>query len=167
VQAALDNLDRTGVFIDAVKLWRLRPEIDRTYNNICWEHFTLADLKRQRELTAKSAGYHGTALAATGKTPPHVPTNAAASSNTPTTKYCWTHGCGVNAMGHTSAKCTHQATGHNPDATINNTMLGGNMTICRQKGEQPIYKPRGRAAAAVVAPSDPPAPVETTPPIST
>ena len=69
VQAALDNLDQTGVFIDAVKLWRLRPEADRTYDNIR-QHFTLADLKRQRALTAKSTGYHGSALAATSNNPP-------------------------------------------------------------------------------------------------
>ena len=105
VQAALDNLDRTGVFIDAVKLWHLSPEADRTYNNIR-EHFTLANLERQRKLTAKSAGYHGSALAATSNNPPHVPTNTATAGNTSTTKYCWTHGCGVNAMGHTSTECT-------------------------------------------------------------
>jgi hypothetical protein len=56
VQAALDNLDRTGVFIDAVKLWRLRPSAEHTLANIK-AHFTFADLEHQRELTAKSAGY--------------------------------------------------------------------------------------------------------------
>jgi hypothetical protein len=72
VQAALNNLNCTGVFIDAVKLWCLRPEVDCTYNKIC-EHYTLANLERQRELTAKSAGYHGTSLAATGNIPGNIP----------------------------------------------------------------------------------------------
>jgi hypothetical protein len=90
VQAALDNLDRTRVFIDAVKLWRLHPSADRTFATNMRVHFTLADLERLRELTAKSAGYHGAALA-TGNNPPHVPTNATTTSNTPSLKYCWTH----------------------------------------------------------------------------
>jgi hypothetical protein len=154
VQAALDNLDRSGVFIDAVKFWRLRPEVDRTYANIR-AHFTLADLERQRELTAKSAGYHGTALAATGNTqgPPA------------TIVYCWTHGCNVHGKGHNSADCTKRATGHNPAATYLN-MLGGNNTIRRLNNEKPIFKPRVFAAAAVATPSDPAAPVETTPPVT-
>ena len=150
VQAALDNIDRTGVFIDAVKLWRLRPSVERTFANM-QVHFNLADLERQRELTAKTAGYHGAALAIGA----HV-TNielalaagAIAPTSTPIIKYCWTHGIGTNSMGHTSAECTRRATGHAADSTIFN-MLGGNNTVRRQKNEQPIYKPRGRAAAVV------------------
>jgi hypothetical protein len=163
LQAALDNLDRTGVFIDAVKLWRLCPSAERTFANM-QVHFTLTDLEHQRESTAKLAGYHGAALA-TGHNPPHVPTNAATTSNTPTLKYCWMHDIGVSAMGHTSANCTFRATGHNPDATMYN-MMGGNNTACHQKGEQPIYKLRGHAAT-VVPPSIFPAPTDATPPIAT
>jgi hypothetical protein len=44
VQAALDTLNCTGVFIDAVKLWRLRPSAERTLANMR-AHFTLADLE--------------------------------------------------------------------------------------------------------------------------
>ena len=81
IQSALDNLDRTGVFIDAVKLWRLRPEADHTYNNI-QEHFTVANLERQRELTAKSASYHGAALVANSNVLNVTP----ASNTVPTTQ---------------------------------------------------------------------------------
>ena len=151
VQAALDNLDRTGVFIDAVKLWRLRPSAERTLANMK-AHFTLADLERQRELTAKSAGYHGAALA----TAPNV----TAPVTTPTLKYCWTHGFGVNSLGHHSQDCTRQAPGHRTEATMFD-MLGGNNTARRKRNERAVYKPRDFTAAVAPAPF-PPAPVAAT-----
>ena len=161
VQAALNQLERSGVFTDAVKFWRIRPEAERTFANIK-AHFKLADLERQRELTSKSAGYHGAALA---HGTPKAESGALTASSTSTTsstapniKYCWTHGINANgATGHTSAECTRRATGHNLDATIFN-MLGGNNMSRRQRGEQAIYKPRGKALAAV-----PPAPAANAP----
>ena len=161
VQAALDNLERTGVFTDAIKLWRHRPSAERTYENM-QEHFNLADLERQRELTAKSAGYHGASLATAGTPIPHGDSALAASTTTtggtPSTvpKYCWTHGCGSFTLGHNSADCTRRATGHMPDATFLN-MLGGNNTIRRKNGEKPVYKPKERAAAVVPPHATPPA----------
>jgi hypothetical protein len=166
VQAALDNLERTGVFTDAIKLWRHRPSEERTYDNM-QEHFNLADLERQRELTAKSAGYHGASFV-TGTPVPTGHAALATESSTPSAlpKYCWTHGCGTFTLGHSSSDCTRRSKGHMPDATFLN-MLGGNNTIRRLNGEQPIYKPPKPRAAAVVPPtSAPPAPVATTPPVA-
>jgi hypothetical protein len=152
VQSALDNLDRTGVFVDAVKLWRLRPSAERNLANMK-KHFNLANLERKRELTAKAAGYHGAALA----TAPAVDkalaavTSTAATTAPPTLRYCWTHG--TAAMGHTSANCTKRAAGHVAEATAFN-MMGGNNTIRRRRNEQSVFQGPATTdhAAAVVPP---------------
>ena len=160
-QAALKNLDCTGVFVDAVNIFCLRPLAERTFNNI-WEHFNLANRKRMRALTAKSAGYHGAELASANET--KVPTTntgaalAAMTSNTASTLN------GLMVLVSTTWGTTVPTLRALPPGTTPKLhMLGGNNTHHRQKGKQPIYKPRGRAAAAVVPPSDPPAPVDAAP----
>jgi hypothetical protein len=156
VRKTLLNIEHTGVFSDAIRDWRKRPDAEWTWVNFKHD-FALADRERQRQLTSESAGYHGahaaiqaatdaatiaaatataaaaTALAAVTAPPPPAPTRASREYY-----YCWTHGLGLNRA-HTSATCSAPAEGHRREAIMGN-MLGGNNTMLRRRGETSVYR---------------------------
>jgi hypothetical protein len=150
VRAALQNLENTGVFTDAIRDWRKIPLAERTMGNLK-TFFTLADNERKRALTTRSAGYHQAATVSIA--PTTVPDNnniALAAAPTPMVKietkifYCWSHGLGPNKE-HTSATCNAKQRGHRDTATIYN-MLGGCNYIRRRRGEVAVYvRPRPNA----------------------
>jgi hypothetical protein len=149
VRAGIANLESSGVFGDAIRDWRKRPEIEHTMTNFNAD-FKLADAERQRQLTTKSAGYHHVAARAT-RTADNNTVSTPINTDTPTALYyCWTHGAGPNS-GQTSQLCNMPAPGHRHEASITN-MLGGNNIIHQRRGEVQVFVPVHRAAA-------PPAPV--------
>ena len=140
VRAAIQNLEKTGLFLETLRDWRRRTPAQQSLANLRLD-FTEADRERQRTTTAVSAGYHSASLAASQQLP--APHTAAAATNTqqqttPTYHYCWSHGYGPNAN-HRSDNCTFPQPGHRSEATFFN-MLGGCNIIHRKRNEAIVYK---------------------------
>lgn len=150
IRAMISNLEKTGVFTDALRDWRKRPIEDGTMANFLSD-FREAERERIRlSTTIKGAGYHHNASMAS-KTAPQM---AATTTQNPnprgnTLHYCWTHGLGTNSS-HESSTCKTPAEGHRAEATVFN-MLGGNNTIHRQRGEKTILPARKEKALASTA----------------
>jgi len=142
VRTLLKLLEDTGLFADAVRDWRKRPNDEWTLEHFK-EDFTKANVERVRQLTAQTAGYHG-ANSATAKVPPTIVAGTGTDATTASTVttgttpgsvrigdlymyYCWSHGLGLN-RGHTSCTCKRKKEGHQDDATADN-MKGGNNRI--------------------------------------
>ena len=128
------NLEKSGVFTEALREWRKRPTIEKTMANF-HTHFDSANKERLRSITANDAGYGGAANQI--KLPDKISITGTTKNNT--LHYCWSHGAGPNAN-HTSKSCSRPCPGHNKEATIFN-MMGGCNRIHRRKGERAIYKP--------------------------
>jgi hypothetical protein len=155
VRSGLRNVERTGMFVDAIRDWRKRPVAEKTIINFRTD-FAKADEERNRQMTAQNAGYHTAAVLVEVIAPEAM---AAAAVTTkfdaapPALYYCWSHGAGVN-KDHTGATCKFPAPGHRGDATVFN-MLGGCNIIHRRRNEKPIYKkperstPKGQAGEDV------------------
>jgi hypothetical protein len=139
VRSAVQNLENSGVFIDAIKDWRKRPEAEHTFA-LLKEHFNTADRERLRLLTSSSAGYLAQALAATEIVADPAPPKPRKPM---TLHYCWSHGLGPNPT-HTSATCRRQITGHRTDSVLTN-MLGGCNIIHRRRGERAVFVPTPEA----------------------
>lgn len=150
VRKTLLNIEHTGVFSDAVRDWRKRPDIEWTWLNFKAD-FTIADRERQRLLTTENAGYHGAHAAIAAATEAANAATAAVSalaavtnrappapSKQPNFYYCWSHGLGLNRA-HTSATCNSKAEGHICEAVLGN-MMGGNNNIMRRRGETAVYR---------------------------
>lgn len=136
VRCAIQNLETSGVFIDALRDWRKLPDADHTLGQLK-QHFNTADRERLRQLTASAAGFQAQALAAQA---------LAATAPAPvqprkqqTLHYCWSHGLGPNPS-HTSATCRRQIPGHRVDSVLTN-MFGGCNLIHRRRGEiaSPVF----------------------------
>ena len=142
IRAGELNLEKSGVFIDALKDWRKKATADRTWVNFK-SHFNEADKERLRQLTTHGAGY--LAKGEEAEKPPiqQAPETTPTKSSTkdysagPSLYYCWSHGLGPNPN-HTSATCRRQAAGHRTDATATN-MMGGCNHIHRRRGEQAVF----------------------------
>jgi hypothetical protein len=147
VRIAIQMVERSGVFGDAIKDWRKKANAEKTLANF-FTDFRAADLERSRTATTRSAGYHNRAAAAT--TTPAVAPTAAGRSTIPTLAYCWLHGAGNNPE-HTSATCKTPTVGHRCEATWDN-MLGGNNLIRRKRHEKATYVPPARKPADTPAP---------------
>ena len=137
VRAAIQNLDKTGVFIDAIKDWRKLPIAQHTITQMK-THFNQADKERQRQVTSRDAGFAGAALRSPatdrnhqGSPPPPPPPPL------PGLYYCWSHGLGPNSS-HTSVNCRSKQPGHKSESTADN-MLGGCNKIHRRTGEAQVY----------------------------
>jgi hypothetical protein len=148
VRKTLSMFEKSGVFADAIRDWRKRPDPEWTWSNLKTD-FARANRERVRLLTSDSAGYHGANSAA--QTATAAATAAAAKANSaaataPSTStaaptgfhYCWSHGLGKNPD-HTSATCEKPAAGHCLDATLSN-MKGGNNNISRGRNERPVFR---------------------------
>lgn len=150
IRAAEAQLRTAGLF---------SKEIDRFYDEErdeqTWDNFK-ATINKANNLRLEAMerdqainpppNYHSANQAADTSTPGSTTTetlcqtcnNANQNQQTsPGLYYCWTHGLGRNPN-HTSKTCTNRAINHQENATVGN-MLGGNNTIRRQRGEQPIY----------------------------
>lgn len=139
VRSALENLENTGLFTDAILRWRLRPEVEHTLANLKTA-FNRADKERKRLMTSKSAGFHGSANSVSSKSTPSSSSSITSNSTTgniASLYYCWSHGIGPNNA-HTSETCKFPAPGHRKEATIYN-MLGGCNIAHRRKGEVAVY----------------------------
>jgi hypothetical protein len=146
VRAGLMNIEKTGLFSDAIRDWRKRPDAEKTLINFT-KDFRLADAERHRQLTTKTAGYHHQAAATTSNLIPVALAAMVPSSNSAPGQlfYCWTHGAGPNPD-HTSSTCKFPQGGHRCEATIVN-MLGGNNIIHRKRGETQVYIPTVKQAS--------------------
>jgi hypothetical protein len=124
IRSALANLEKSGVFTDALKDWRKRTLATQTWDNLLAD-FAAADKERQRHLTTATSGYANAAIlaAATEALNKALATKATQQQQPPTMAYCWSHGLGSNPD-HSSATCTNRQPGHNPKATVAN-MMGG------------------------------------------
>jgi hypothetical protein len=144
LRAALDNVEKSGVFGDAIKDFRKKEDADKTYDNFV-KLFTAADKERRRQLTTKAAGYHSASTVIESK---NSETALAATNAKPAgisgVYYCWTHGVGFNKE-HSSGTCQSPQPGHRCEATITN-MLGGNNYVRRQRGEKQVYNPPPKKA---------------------
>jgi hypothetical protein len=137
VRAATQNLEKTGVFSDAIKDWRKLPEEQHTIAQLK-THFNRADKERHRTLTTRDGGYAGAATYPA--TEPNQPRALAPPQGSlDRLHYCWSHGLGPNNR-HTSRNCQTKAPGHRDEATATN-MLGGCNNIHRRRGEEAIFVP--------------------------
>jgi len=162
----LNVLEKTGVFQDSVKMWRMKEEVDKTLPNF-HAFFNKEDIERRRRLSASTAGYHGANGAnstpptrpppSTSGTPPHIVSNGTQMY------YCYTHGLGMQAS-HTSATCTNKCEGHQDAATATNMMGGNNRIMVNgnrgnngpRNGRGGRRNNRDAAANAAAAPAVPP-----------
>jgi hypothetical protein len=64
VRKTLAVLEKTGVFSEAVRDWRKRPDAERTWAHLRSD-FNTANTERERSLTAANAGYHSANAAQT------------------------------------------------------------------------------------------------------
>jgi hypothetical protein len=129
--AAVANLQKSGVFTDALRDWRKRTIATQTLANLKLD-FNHANKERRRELSSKEAGYAGAGIEEKPKNPPTIQGFY----------YCWTHGLG-RFPNHTSKTCGTKAAGHQDTATLTN-MMGGNNRIQRPKGQKQVWVPPPR-----------------------
>jgi len=139
IREAVINLEKSGVFHDALKDWRRRPDAEQTMANLQAD-FNRADKERRRSMTSQDAGFANAATTVAAPPPPHHAVDKENSTPLATRGlfYCWSHGLGRNHT-HTSKTCSNKSPGHRDDATLMN-MQGGNNRIHCAKGEMPIYK---------------------------
>jgi hypothetical protein len=138
----------TGLFDVACREWRCLPDANKTMLTF-QAHFHAADQDRRLTSTSASAGYHGTANAATIVPTPTTTSSSrrqptAAATARPIRSYCWTHGHLQNPR-HTSATCKNKRSGHLDTATASNRQGGSD--------ETPTYTPRLQAATTAPPPS--------------
>lgn len=137
VRAAIANLEKTGLFSDAIRDWRKRPVVEHTII-ILRTTFTAADKEPQRLQTSAGAGYHTSAAAITKQ---HVQPTLTPANNSTQMYYCWSHGYSSN-KDHHSGNCQFPAPGHRADSTVFN-ILGGCNYIRRRRNEVGVYiKPK-------------------------
>jgi hypothetical protein len=147
--AGLLLIEKTGLFTEACRLWRMKPQATRTYA-LFQTYFYAAH--RELTKTTASAGYHSAnavkdaayeKLAAefaayksevnkkNAKSVPNTPPKPKLATDKKDMTYCWTHGFMSNTK-HTSATCKSRGTGHVDESTGDNQM-GGCATIWQPK----------------------------------
>ncbi|CAB9520179.1 hypothetical protein (Partial), partial [Seminavis robusta] len=134
VRAAIKNLTKSGVFMDAIKDWRKKTIVEQESFETLQTHFTSADKERRRILTTKEVGYANKAV----ETPITKSYMTKGSPDGVPMYYCWSHGLGPNSK-HTSNTCTKKLPGHKNEAT-SDQMFGGCCVIRRRAGEKPVYR---------------------------
>lgn len=124
IRAAINNLEASGVFTEALRKWRDRPIVEHTWDRLTAD-FNKADKERNRHLTTKHLGFANKA-----ETTP--------VRELDTMSYCWSHGLSSNKT-HTSSTCSYPQPGHQKMATVSN-MMGGCCIIKRRQGERAVYR---------------------------
>lgn len=145
VRITITNLEKSGVFTQALHEWRQRPDTEHTITNMK-SSFNQANRDRLRTLNSSTAGFAGKASTNKENTPPPqqprltAPKSGASDSHPITTHYCWSHGLifGSRRGLHNSQTCRTRAPGHREDATLTN-MLGGNNTIARKASQPAVF----------------------------
>ncbi|CAB9500905.1 hypothetical protein SEMRO_95_G049160.1 [Seminavis robusta] len=137
VRSAIKNLEKSGVFTDALKDWRKMTTAEQESFVNLESHFTAADKERRRVLTTKEMGYANKATELDNTTNRHMAAKANDTEGDPM-YYCWSHGLGPNSK-HTSATCSKKLPGHCDKANQSN-MLGGCCVIRRRDGEKAVYR---------------------------
>jgi hypothetical protein len=136
ISATLKVLEDTGVYILTTTIMRNKAQAE--WNMVDFQTlFNKAEKERARQMTAKSAGFHGANMV-TRKTPSYA---AATIGTTPTTaqliispytvigpkgkpiSYCYKHGYNFG-MKHTSVTCMSKEAGHKDGATYFDNMDG-------------------------------------------
>jgi len=155
-----------GLFELDLRDWDKKEPADQTWDNFK-THFTNANKERMKKTTAGQLQHHAfaaisapTSRAGTPTTTATLPLTSPITTDGSLTGlfYCWSHGLGNNPD-HTSRTCTHKATGHQEDATVEN-MLGGNNTIRRKRNERNKFRqlnpptPRNDAANSATSTTD-------------
>lgn len=141
VRLTIDNLEKSGVFTQALHDWRQRPDPEHTIPNMKTA-FNKANKDRLRSLNSSTAGFAGAASTNSNKEnalPPHKLSGSKPDGPSPSNPmgfhYCWTHGLFVSKDNHNSKTCRTRAPNHQENATAFN-MMGGN-NIIRRKSNQP------------------------------
>jgi hypothetical protein len=131
----LKTFRKSGVLMDAVREWELKPENDQGNVDTFYKHFTEANRFRQRNDTYLKDQLTGpTANVATKQTQnPQTPKSTGTMENRthPSLKgfaYCWTHGICT----HPGTNCKTPGSGHKPEATLKQP-LGGYMEFYTRK----------------------------------
>jgi hypothetical protein len=165
-------LEKTKVFPDDIKAWRILPAASQTWDAFK-NHFTTRNKERTRTLSTGRAGYNAlnavtaamahvdvhSAHAAVAVPPggdnrrgaagPRPPAIVDVISSAPIIKmyYCWS--CGLTPFqNHTSVTCLHKKVGHKDDATMKN-LMGGSTTF---KYVSNTMRNNNRAGHAVAPP---------------
>jgi hypothetical protein len=143
VRVTINNLEKSGVFTQALHDWRQRPETEHTIKNMK-DAFNLANKDRLRSLNSSSAGFAGKASSnKENQTPPHqlppvTKPDGPGLGNPMGFHYCWSHGLLISRDNHTSKNCRNRAHGHQEAATALN-MMGGNNTIRRKTSQPAVF----------------------------
>jgi hypothetical protein len=145
----LETFRKSGVLMEAVREWELKPEEEQGKVDKFCTHFTEANRFRQRNETYLKDQITSQALAATSNQQPSTVrrgrTARGVSDNTthPSLKgyaYCWTHGICT----HSGTHCKKPGTGHKKEATLKQPM-GGYMEIYNRKRFQRTTQTATRA----------------------
>jgi hypothetical protein len=145
-------LEKTKVFPDDIKAWRIMPPANQTWTAFK-EHFETRNKERTRHLSTGTAGYNALSAALVNltcdpapviphsannatSTPPHTPPDGrrpapqvAADMVGSIMKMYYCHSCGLGPYkNHTSLTCARPKPGHKKEATLKN-LMGGNLTF--------------------------------------
>lgn len=147
----LVSLEKTKVFEEDIKAWRILPLATQTWAAFT-EHFTARNKERTRKLNTGKAGYNALAAVTSGLSIQETHSaNAATVTSTPSTttatsrrsdpnvatisddigtlKLYYCHSCGFGQYkNHTSVSCNKPKPGHKTEATARN-MMGGTATV--------------------------------------
>jgi hypothetical protein len=122
-------IEKTGLFTEACRIWRMKPQDTRTYA-LCQTYFYEAH--RELSKTSSSAGYHSAnavneaeflafkaEVKRNAKTVPNATPKPKLAPDKKDMSYCWTHGFMANTQ-HTSATCKSKGPGHVAEAISDN-----------------------------------------------
>lgn len=161
-------LEKTKVFQDDIKAWRILPPIAQTWNSFK-DHFEARNKERTRNLSTGKAGYNAlSAVTATLTINDHSANAAIGNTSAPTTtrfsnsttgaasvvnagpgivKMYYCHSCGLTQFkNHTSITCNKPKPGHKTEATLKN-MMNGSTTF--------MYRSRNNTGPSTGTPSEP------------
>jgi hypothetical protein len=142
VRVTINNLEKSGVFTQAIQDWQKMKETDHTITNMK-ATFNLANKERLQSLSSSAAGFAGRVINNKENRPlqinPAVPDGPYSLAQNPLGfYYCWSHGLLLSRENHSSSTCCSRSPGHKEDATTRN-MMGGNNTIRRRTNQPAIY----------------------------
>ena len=152
VRAMQSVLERTGLFTDALRIWRRRPITEHTLVNF-YDEMRMADVERTRNVTASNAGFHGANAAVAAGTDGlarGAPTGGRNNTSSIRTNqvemyYCYSHGLGLNPN-HTGHTCRNPNATHIATATADNMQGGRNIIIGPPNGQRGGPRPAPNGA---------------------
>ena len=152
-RAAVETLEKSGVFAMEIRDWRKKPDDQKILANL-YSDFSAANKERHRQMTASAAGYANAATQQSNSKKDDASTTCNRTGAT-NAYYCWSHGVSKNSK-HTSATCNNKFPNHCSDATIWDTK-GGNRFLQTKPGLTQVWQKRPpripRANNAVTTPT--------------